>query len=419
MRTRICLFLSFAAIFATNAHAQTWDSVCTGRSGELRFISKTRGWIGSDRTTDGGKTWSLDTMAPMGSFPFYGRLYTVSPHFIYDSSKHFLKYYYTSFDSGDTWQRVGDTKFDLSWHPGSFLFTSHQHGIAIEARGVSPPTLGIAATSDGGLTWSNPLTVASGDEVGNVSVSFKDDLFGVASTWDESIPRPYYTYLFNTSDGGWTWIERRTIDSAKYALAFAWLHDNVCLSSDGFRSSDAGRTWSKVSSFQSDYLVRTSDHLVLAVSGGRLFYSEDDGVTWKPQYVRRTNASIVDINFPTSQLGFLLYGDGTLWRTDVGGMDGVVSLPQKSSALGDIHISENPFAHSTNVTIDLPQATYLRFEVFDQLGRRVTEDASERLYEAGHNSFPISGRDLINGFYYARFSTHDGAVESVKLSKRE
>jgi hypothetical protein len=98
---------------------------------------------------------------------------------------------------------------------------------------------------------------------------------------------------------------------------------------------------------------------------------------------------------------------------------GVASPPVVDFQLDHVRASGNPFRTSTEIVFNLRQTTYVRFEVYDQLGRMVIGDGTGLVYEPGSHKFTVSGRDLASGVYYARLSTPIGEVRTVKLTKVE
>jgi hypothetical protein len=98
---------------------------------------------------------------------------------------------------------------------------------------------------------------------------------------------------------------------------------------------------------------------------------------------------------------------------------GVASPPVADFQLDHIRASGNPFRTSTEIVFDLRQTTYVRFEVYDQLGRMVIGDGTGLVYEPGSHMFTVLGKDLVSGVYYARLSTPIGEVRTVKLTKIE
>lgn len=75
----------------------------------------------------------------------------------------------------------------------------------------------------------------------------------------------------------------------------------------------------------------------------------------------------------------------------------------------------NPFNPTTTLAYDLPQATALRLEVFDILGRRVAVLLDE-VQAAGHHQVQWDASRMASGVYFARMVTH-GAPQQMQVQK--
>jgi len=91
------------------------------------------------------------------------------------------------------------------------------------------------------------------------------------------------------------------------------------------------------------------------------------------------------------------------------------SAGKASTVFGDLTASNNPFSRETVVNLDLNQVAYVRFEIFDELGRVVQGDGTGKVLPVGKHQFRIAADDLAKGIYYARVSTLNGEVKTLKL----
>jgi len=94
--------------------------------------------------------------------------------------------------------------------------------------------------------------------------------------------------------------------------------------------------------------------------------------------------------------------------------------PNRSKTiLGDLTVTNNPFDRITTLNLTLNQQAYIRFEVFDELGRIVIGDGSGSVLDRGKHQFIVDGGKLNQGLYYARISTLNGEVKTLKLRHLE
>jgi hypothetical protein len=79
--------------------------------------------------------------------------------------------------------------------------------------------------------------------------------------------------------------------------------------------------------------------------------------------------------------------------------------------------SPNPLNTGTIIFFGISKEAYVKIEVFDLLGNRVSSSGFESLFEPGNKAVPISLQGLPAGTYFARIVTAYGEVQTVKLVK--
>ena len=90
-----------------------------------------------------------------------------------------------------------------------------------------------------------------------------------------------------------------------------------------------------------------------------------------------------------------------------------------AAMLAGFSVSTNPFTSSTALLFDLDKMAYVRYEVYDELGRMLIGDGSGHSYEAGKHQIPIEMKSFATGAYYLRVSLGDGEVRTIKLVRKE
>ncbi|MEM8558346.1 MAG: T9SS type A sorting domain-containing protein [Bacteroidota bacterium] len=76
----------------------------------------------------------------------------------------------------------------------------------------------------------------------------------------------------------------------------------------------------------------------------------------------------------------------------------------------------NPFTDDVTLQIELPEAAGLTLDVFDVLGRHIQTQRATRV--AGDHTLVLDARAWASGTYVVRLSTEDGAVQTVRMTKR-
>ncbi len=121
----------------------------------------------------------------------------------------------------------------------------------------------------------------------------------------------------------------------------------------------------------------------------------------------------------------LVHLDTTLPSLHELGLDSLLNLASVGAesagphAIFNVHASGNPFSVSTEVLFELSNSAYVRFGVYDELGRNVQGEEMGHVYDPGHHRFTVDGKSFANGVYYARLSTPTGEIRTVKLVKKE
>ena len=338
-RTAVALLILSGTLAPSGADAQ-WTSQTSGTTAELRGLSvvdRRVAWVSGTqgrfaRTTDGGATWRVDSIAGASSLDLRA-IHALDARVAWAMSagpaeEGKARIYKTS-DGGATWALQWSTE-----QRGVFLdaiaFWDARHGIA-----MSDPVDGrffLLTTRDGGATWTRVpperlppalpgeaafaasgscLTMQGGRNVwigtgggatarvlrsadrgehwtvaatpvhagsassGIFSVAFRDAKHGVAVGGDYQKPRERTSNVALTRDGGRTWTLARGPLPAGYMSAVSYLPGTSTLVAVGLagtaRSDDGGQSWRMVdtTAYNSVRFVGGHDG-VAAGPGGRV-----------------------------------------------------------------------------------------------------------------------------------------------------
>lgn len=248
------------------------------------------------RTFDGGDTFS--TVAP-SSDPTYAVGFAGPAQALAAGT---LGSAETSNDAGDTWSAVGTrvagTFGVLSASTGSIAYAGGAVGV-------------LARTADGGQTWSNvsPPTEAT---VTGLAAAGPSRLYVLAGdgTLQRSDNAGQSYSLLNT--GTLRPLGIAAIDGDRLLLLGAGLS----------RSDDGGETFEAASGSIARTRLSSADiagGAVFAYGDLALFASTDRAVHWT-RVPKPKGRAIVDVDFATRRLGYLLDTRGTLWKTTNGGL---------------------------------------------------------------------------------------------------
>jgi photosystem II stability/assembly factor-like uncharacterized protein len=303
-------FALIASLFGAQAHAQ-WIPQQSGTTSELRglsVVSPMVAWASGQRgivtrTTDGGRTWTADTVPGATRLDLRSIEATTAriahAMSIADSGR-----IYRTTDGGRTW-----TQQFMSLRKGSFFdairFWDEKHGLA-----VSDPVDGrflIVTTSDGGDTWTEIAAAGIPAALPNEGVFAASGsalaVNGARDAWfvtgGATVAR-----VFHTTDRGQTWsvydapIRAGLASTGAFSVAFRDARNGIIVGGDyqkaklGGRNvaltSDGGHTWALVDStaapggFRSavSYVLGSDGKTLVAVGLSGTDISRDGGRTW-------------------------------------------------------------------------------------------------------------------------------------------
>jgi photosystem II stability/assembly factor-like uncharacterized protein len=290
------------------------ESTCTQALAGGWFVSEQTGFLAlADgtiyRTDNNGDTFARKTPLP-GAAPSNGQPARIELRFLTDQvglgATSDGKIYRTT-DGANSWTVVSDTNRAVR----SFFFADANNGFAVGDGSL------FLATTDGGATWT------------------AKDLGGIPATNLRSIRCASATLCVMTTDSGTALV--RTADggaTAKlitpspdpiHAIGFASPTRLVAAGDTGATavSDDAGQNFAPVGSRLTGRYVRVraggqAGTAFAPGDNGSLAKTTDGGKTWTRGNVS-TSEDVVDVAFPTLNIGYALDSAGALFRTNDGG----------------------------------------------------------------------------------------------------
>jgi hypothetical protein len=231
--------------------------------------------------------------------------------------------------------------WDGPFVPASAAFSDLNHGILVGATRNGAGAGIVAATSDGGHTWSARLL----DTPPLLGVSIRGSAVLASVACRVDAPAACLEALIQSEDGGSTWTASKEtgLDRPQLTSAgVAWAIYNPTISYAGFAASrDGGSTWTRYPSpcprgfpiFEpSGISFPTATDGWLACGGGgaggssakALFHTTNGGRTWKTLFVQSLGAGGVPfgpandllLGGDSALIDFLADGTGWLWTGD-------------------------------------------------------------------------------------------------------
>jgi photosystem II stability/assembly factor-like uncharacterized protein len=268
------------------------------------FIDSTVGYVYGDsglhKTTDGGKTWEMESFAKdqsLNSIDFAN----AETGLIVGSAGLLLK----TTDGGRNWVRL-QTRFDLGISDVSFPSAKIAYILAGTDEGMS-----VFKSGDGGITWVEKLT---GYRYGFNDIEFVDSSHGFIAG--------IHGKILKTKDGGDSWeVISKGLDSTTSFRQLDVLDSNILIAGSGsdlFRTLDGGLSWKKlaVPSHHSihgfDFTGPETGYLVATGTtvGSSILKTIDGGENWVTQYYGHSLFRMVE--FPTDNTGFAYGFDGMM-----------------------------------------------------------------------------------------------------------
>lgn len=309
----------------SSAFGQVWHSIEFNYSllnAPPVFLNADTGWIGYEKTTDGGVTWAEDTISP--SFYQTGVLTAFK-----ESSVRGSLALYVSSDGGNSWSvrgAIASTQMTVFYISGDTVLCAGFAG------GCANNTWQYFSSYAGGVTWKGVQNVIPGIAGCLLeSISFRDANNGIAVTAGLDTAENEWFVSQITHDGGLTWNQIGVIGQP---ISIIWLHDKTWLAANGYLSQDDGNHWQNISNVNLSLLAKAGSHDVYSTADSLLYHSGDDGATWETQSCDvQLSSSNVAFSFPTDAVGYAVVAPGTVLKVSQAGLMGTASTPEKSIEL--------------------------------------------------------------------------------------
>ncbi|HWA07089.1 MAG TPA: YCF48-related protein [Ignavibacteria bacterium] len=404
MKKIICFIFVFS-FFHNSADAQ-WIQQTSGVGTSLLdidFVNENTGWACGDngvivKTTNGGVNWVQQSSGITNRLE---GIDAVDQNLVWCVGwwNTILK----STDGGNNWQIIRSEPTPVPTFRKVY-FLNQNTGWILKSNYI-------LRTTNGGNTFDSTHTIFTF----LWDIYFKNSLTGVLCG-DGAL-------TMKSTDGGVTWNQillPLLMDAPNlYRLSFigdiGWTigeGDNSGLGKLVFKTTNFGNTWDSIARVQypsgnRNYSVFFTN-LNTGYAGGTngyMYKSTNGGLNWYQQVITGGGFRN-DINFVNDTTGWVVGGGGQIFKTTTGGQ--FVGIELYSNIIpNEFVLSQNypnPFNNVTVIKFQITASDNYRLEIFDMLGRKVTELLNQSL-KPGKYKIRFTGDNLASGNYFYRLSS--------------
>lgn len=301
----------------------------------------------------------------------------------------------------------------------SITFRGSNAGFAVGDNGT------ILLTTDGGTNWLPPNLDQSGSD-NYYSVNFNSASTGWICGYNTA------AVIKKSTDGAHTW-QNQSAGLGNFILRdikFLNSTTGIAVGDGGYivRTTNGGTNWIQSASGITNDLQSIDLGAIglgsftwyAAGFGGKILKSTNDGVSWG-QLTSGTTINLFELDVCTNSRDtvFACGGQGLIIRTTNGG-GSFVGLEQNGNSIpAEYSLNQNypnPFNPSTKIGFNIPVNSFVTIEVFDMLGRKISDLVNNDLNAGSYNiSFNASG--LSSGIYFYRLTAVSGGTNFTKTMK--
>ncbi len=368
---------------------------------DVRFWNSEIGWIAGEqgllRTTNGGDSWQLLTTPEDLEAVFF---ISATEGWVCGNDGYLAH----TTDGGQSLtpqsSGVGEKLRDI-W------FTDSQNGWAAGRDGI------LIHTTNGGQSW-NPQTSPATDDLRGINMMNSQSGWIVGSDG----------LILYTENGGNAWETQLSVpggEEDEFEAVIA-IDANNAWAAGGqgriYHTTNGGQSWSPQTSGTTvelmDIYFTNSENGWACGAGGFLSRASMNGAMWHTQ-IPPVVASFNSIYFVSDSLGFMVTGDGRIFRREVA--DIVSSAPNEhhpqAVAFELIGNYPNPFNPATTIEFSLNAAGHTTLTIFDVLGQEVAQPVNQVL-SSGHHRVDFTGANLSSGVYFYQLAG-GGQLDTRKM----
>ena len=309
-------------------------------------------------------------------------------------------------------------------------FISEKQGIAIANNFTNAEnnTDNIIMTIDSGNNWSNLFSMSNSVKIDLVCIEYVSEDF-ICAAGNHSGKDFSRGYFYRTDDGGNTWdtitIENITINNFCFSDRFT----GYLLGTGSFKNlsmlyntSDGGMTWVHIQTFTDNYYNGVS---FLKESGNGLLYgfrrffenpalsiTSDFGNSWRNQSIPPTTDLLISDAVILSQdemnvTGGEIFSGSLVLHTTNGGWT-YINNSYDSGDEKNYYLFQNypnPFNPVTDIRYELKINSLVTLKIFNAAGNEIETLMNEK-QEKGFHAIRFNGSNLASGIYFYRIKTN-------------
>ncbi len=378
-----------------------WETVNSPVNFDINTVSfiynQNTGYIGClagniYKTTNGGTNWLFQNLAGGNGIDINNIFINpVNNNYVYAAGDDGVIHKTTNGGTNWTFVDLGNSGIR------SIIFFDLLHGLAA-SYGTQ-----MFITSNGGSNWSTVNT-------GLFSENYWDGCYTSNAVYFSASGGK----IVKSTNGGVNWsIQSINENVPVYSLYFKDVNTGYAGTGGGkiYQTTNAGTNWFLLSVLNPPISINsiTSNgfDIYLCGNSGSIYKRPEGGNTW---YLQTTNFSstLKDLCFNGEYTGYTVGVNGAIRKTTNGGNP--IGIEPVSGVIPDnFELSQNypnPFNPETKIEFSVPQRTFVKLAVYDNIGRQVSLLVNENL-AAGNYQLNFNAGNLPSGIYFYRIMTNE------------
>ena len=341
-------------------------------------------------------------------------------------------------DGGRNWFTYGTLPSEISYLIGMDFLDVNTGFATTLIQDSTYQSATILKTTNGGLTWSEALSIDSVWEFGSIEFIDSNNIIAVGRGGSfDSISSNTGGMIFKSTDQGLNWtlqffryVEftdvRFTDNSTGFASASKWGDGLV------YKTTNQGINWNLIYTQSGNVVIYgikfykgSGTGMIFGYYSDSIIYSftrrtTDYGDSWgQLQLLDTTGQNLLTGGVMISQKNQYITGgnpfdQGAIYHTTNGGV--VFADFSGNSIPGKFYLSQNypnPFNPVTNLEFGISDLGFVSLKVYDLLGKEVVTLVNEKL-SPGNYKIEFDGSNLTSGVYFYRLVT-DGFEETKRM----
>lgn len=241
-------------------------------------------------------------------------------------------------------------------------------------------------------------------------IYFANSLTGYAVGWNNKI--------LKTTNGGnyWFYQNNNVVGGMFNAVHFLDANIGFAAGSDIYKTTDGGNNWIQYGFNHNVMSVKMLNQNLAYASGssGKIIKTTNGGNNWNI-VVSGTTQQLYSINFIDNLTGWCTGDGGTILKTITGGITTINSLSNEApSSFSLCQNYPNPFNPTTTIKFDVPKSSYIKFTIYDAIGRAVETLVNEKLQPGTYETI-FEGSKYSSGVYYYTLTAGNYSVTKKML----